>query len=154
MFCRAGSIEAIEQTHRKVDRALKAGALAVGASVEITSLAGYLPLNHDPNLVRLFRANAVEVVGESNVRERGHGGGSTDMGDISHILPSVHPYAGGAIGAFPRADYRIEDYTRAVINPAKALAMTVIDLLSDDAREAKRVKAEFQPRMTRQAYLD
>ena len=154
MFCRGASSEAIEQTHRKVDRALKAGALALGASVEITSLAGYLPLIHDQNLVRLFRANAVQVVGESNVRERGHGGGSTDMGDISHILPSVHPYAGGAIGSSHGADYRIEDYTRAVINPAKALAMTVIDLLSDDAREAKRVKAEFQPRMTRQAYLD
>jgi amidohydrolase len=153
MFCRAGSIEAIEQTHRKVDRALKAGALALGAAVEITSLAGYLPLNHDPNLVRLFRANAVSLVGEANVRERGHGGGSTDMGDISHILPSVHPYAGGAVGTGHGADYRIEDYTRAVLNPAKALAMTVIDLLADDAREARRVVAEFRPRMSKDEYL-
>jgi amidohydrolase len=154
MFCRGGSIEAIEQTHRKVDRALKAGALALSASVEITSLAGYLPLNHDANLVRLFRTNAVSVVGEDNVRERGHGGGSTDMGDISHILPSVHPYAGGATGTGHGADYQIEDYTRAVLNPAKAMAMTVIDLLSDEAREAERVLDEFQPRMSRQEYLD
>jgi metal-dependent amidase/aminoacylase/carboxypeptidase family protein len=132
---------------------LKAGALALGASVEITSLAGYLPLNHDPSLTRLFRANAVSLVGEANVRERGHGGGSTDMGDISQILPSVHPYAGGAVGTGHGADYRIADYTRAVLNPAKALAMTVIDLLSDDAREAKRVVAEFKPRMTRDEYL-
>src|ERR671933_1047288 len=62
MFCRGGSIEAIEQTHRKVDRALKAGALALGASVEITSLAGYLTLHHDATLTRLFRANAVSLV--------------------------------------------------------------------------------------------
>src|ERR671926_1668180 len=123
MFCRAGSIEAIEQTHRKVDRALKAGALAVGASVEITSLAGYLPLNHDPNLVRLFRANAVSLVGEANVRERGHGGGATDMGDISHILPSVQPYAGGAVGTGHGADYRIEDYRRGVRYPAKGVGV-------------------------------
>ena len=34
--------------------------------------------------------------GAANVREKGHGGGSTDMGDLSHILPTVHPYAGGA----------------------------------------------------------
>jgi amidohydrolase len=153
MFCRGGSVEAIEQTHRKVDRALKAGALALGASVEITSLAGYLPLMHDPTLVQLFRANAVSVVGEANVRERGHGGGSTDMGDISHILPSVHPYAGGAVGAGHGADYRIEDYTRAVLNPAKAMAMTAIDLLADDARQARQVIAEFQPRMRKDDYL-
>ncbi|HTD80037.1 MAG TPA: amidohydrolase [Chloroflexota bacterium] len=153
LFCRGASVEAIELAHRKVDRALKAGALAVGGSVEITTLPGYLPLFHDPTLVAMFRANAVSVVGADNVRDKGHGGGSTDMGDISHILPTVHPYAGGAAGAGHGADYRIEDYTRAVLNPARALAMTVVDLLSDNAREAKRVKAEFKPRMTRDDYL-
>ncbi|HEV7666733.1 MAG TPA: amidohydrolase [Chloroflexota bacterium] len=153
MFCRGGTVEAIELAHRKVDRALKAGALALGGAVEITTLPGYLPLYHDPNLVRLFRTNAVELVGADRVKEKGHGGGSTDMGDISHILPTIHPYAGGASGAGHGADYQIDDYTRAVINPAKAMAMTVIDLLSDSAQEARRVQAEFQPRMTRAAYL-
>ena len=153
-FCRGATLEAIELAHRKVDRALKAGALALGAAVEITTLPGYLPLHHDPNLVKLFRANAVEVVGADRVRDKGHGSGSTDMGDISHILPSVHPYAGGAAGAGHGADYRIEDYARVVQNPAKAMAMTVIDLLTDGAREAKRVQAEFTPHMSRQEYLD
>jgi amidohydrolase len=153
MFCRGATVEAIELAHRKVDRALKAGALALGGAVEITTLPGYLPLYHDPSLVAMFRANAVEVVGATNVREKGHGGGSTDMGDISHILPTVHPYAGGASGAGHGADYRIDDYTRAVINPAQAMAMTVIDLLANDAREARRVQSEFKPRMSKDAYL-
>ena len=51
------------------------------------------------------------------------------------------------------ADYRIDDYSRAVLNPAKALAMTAIDLLSDGAREGKRVVAEFKPKMSKQEYL-
>ncbi len=153
MFCRGATVEAIELAHRKVDRALKAGALALGGSVEITTLPGYLPLYHDPSLVSLFRANAIDLIGAANVREKGHGGGSTDMGDISHILPTVHPYAGGASGAGHGADYRIDDYSRAVITPAKAMAMTVIDLLTDDAAEAKRIVAAFKPRMTRQDYL-
>ena len=153
LFCRGASVEAIELAHRKVDRALKAGALALGGSVEITTLPGYLPLFHEPSLVAMFRANAVSLVGPDNVHDKGHGGGSTDMGDISHILPTVHPYAGGATGAGHGADYRIEDYTRAVLNPAKLLAMTVIDLLADGAREAKRVKAEFKPRMSKDDYL-
>jgi amidohydrolase len=153
MFCRGASLEAIELAHRKVDRALKAGALALGGEVEITTLPGYLPLYHDPRLVSMFRANAVEVVGADRVRDKGHGGGSTDMGDISHILPTVHPYAGGASGAGHGADYRIDDYTRAVANPAKVLAMTVVDLLSNDAQQARQVVAEFKPRMTRAEYL-
>jgi amidohydrolase len=154
MFCRGANTAAIELAHRKVDRALKAGALALGGSVEITTLAGYLPLFHDPNLVSLFRANAVDVVGAGNVRDKGHGSGSTDMGDLSHILPTVHPYAGGARGAGHGADYRIVDHGRAVTNPAKALAMTVVDLLANDAREAKRVTSEFKPRMTKDEYLN
>jgi len=153
LFCRGASIEAIERTHLKVDRALKAGALALGGSVEITTLPGYLPLSHDPSLVELFRRNAVEVVGAPNVRDKGHGGGSTDMGDISHLVPSVHPYAGGASGAGHGADYRIDDYQRAVLNPAKVLAMTAIDLLANEASEAKRIVAEFKPKMSRQEYL-
>jgi amidohydrolase len=153
MFCRGATVEAIELAHRKVDRALKAGALALGGAVEITTLPGYLPLFHDPILVSLFRANAADIVGAANVRDKGHGGGSTDMGDISHILPTVHPYAGGASGAGHGADYRIEDYTRAVANPAKVMAMTVIDLLADGAQQARRVQAEFKPRMTRSEYL-
>jgi hypothetical protein len=52
-----------------VDRALKAGALALGGAVEITTLPGYLPLHHDPRLVELFRANAVQVVGAEGVRD-------------------------------------------------------------------------------------
>jgi amidohydrolase len=153
MFCRGATLEAIELAHTKVDRALKAGALALGGEVEITTLPGYLPLYHDPNLVAMFRANAVELVGADRVRDKGHGGGSTDMGDISHILPTVHPYAGGASGAGHGADYRIDDYSRAVTNPAKVLAMTVVDLLADDARQARRVVAEFKPRMSRAEYL-
>jgi amidohydrolase len=153
LFCRGASVDAIELAHRKVDRALKAGALALGGAVEITTLPGYLPLFHDPNLVQLFRANAVDLVGAANVRDKGHGGGSTDMGDLSHILPTVHPYAGGAAGAGHGADYRIADYTRAVTTPAKALAMTVVDLLADNAAQARRVKTEFRPRMSRDEYL-
>jgi amidohydrolase len=153
MFCRGASLEAIEIAHRKVDRALKAGALALGGDVEITTLPGYLPLYHDPSLVAMFRANAEQLVGADRVRDKGHGGGSTDMGDISHILPTVHPYAGGASGAGHGADYRIDDYSRAVTNPAKALAMTVVDLLADDGQQAKRVVAEFKPKMSRAQYL-
>jgi hypothetical protein len=76
------------------------------------------------------------------------------MGDLSHIMPTVHPYAGGATGAGHGADYRVVDHTRAVTNPAKALAMTVIDLLADDAHEAQHVLADFKPRMTRSEYVN
>ena len=47
----------------------------------------------------------------------------------------------------------IQDYTLAVINPAKAMAMTVIDLLANGAAGAKAVKAKAKLPLTKAAYL-
>jgi metal-dependent amidase/aminoacylase/carboxypeptidase family protein len=154
LFCRAATLDAIEQTHLKVDRALKAGALALGGSVEITTLPGYLPLSNDGTMVNLFIENARSIVGADQVRRSDyHGGGSTDMGDLAHIMPVLHPSAAGARGSAHGADFFIDDYTKSVIDPAKALAMTAIDLLADDARQAKQIKADFRPKMSRSEYV-
>ncbi len=154
-FVRGRTMEAIKDANEKVDRALRAGALAVGGKVRITTLPGYLPLENNRNLQRVYQPNAVSVAGKRKVIPgRGHGTGSTDMGDVSCIMPAIHPYAGGVSGISHGNDYLIEDYQVAVINPAKAMAMTVVDLLADGATEAKEVLAKSKPRMTKQEYLD
>ena len=117
------------------------GALAVGAQVEITTIPGYLPMRNDTRLQDLFRNNAVEMIGEKATmvmpasRNRG---GSTDMGDLSHLIPAIHPYTGGATGPGHSKSYVITDYETAVINPAKIMAMVVIDLLTDGAKTGQR----------------
>ena len=104
-----------------------------------------------------FCQHRVSLPGMNETAERsgeiGHRTGSTDMGDISHIMPAVHPYAAGATGTGHGNDYQIKDYETAVLLPAKVMAMTVIDLLADGAVEATRVLAENRPRMTRDGYL-
>jgi hypothetical protein len=101
----------------------------------------------------LFEANAAEVVGREHVGHVGHRSGGTDMGDLGHVMPVLHPFAGGATGEGHGGTYRLVDYQRLVTNPAQALAMTVIDLLGEGAAEARRVLDAFQPRFTRQEYL-
>ena len=56
------------------------------------------------------------------------------MGDLSQIMPVIHPYTMAATGGGHGVDYLIQDYVQAVINPAKAMAMTVIDLLAGQGR--------------------
>ncbi|MGH2350058.1 MAG: amidohydrolase [Chloroflexota bacterium] len=150
-FVRGKSIEAIEDANVKVDRALKAGALAVGAQVAIQTLPGYLPLRNDAALGRVFLENAGQLVGAEQVKQIGHRTGSTDMGDVTHIMPAIHPYAGGAEGTGHGADYHIADAQRAILNPAKAMAMTVLDLLAGGA--ARQILAESRPRFTKDEYL-
>ena len=47
----------------------------------------------------------------------------------------------------------LKEYERGVVTGAKAMVMTVIDLLSDDARLARQVKAEYDAPMTKEQYL-
>jgi amidohydrolase len=152
-FVRARTLDAITDANRKVDRALKAGALAVGASVTIQTIPGYLPIIQDKSLSELFESNAVGLVGKENVGYVAHRTGSTDMGDLSHLMPAIHPYVGGASGLGHGADYVVEDYGLAVITAAKALAGTAVDLLADGAATAGSIISGHQPDMTRDGYL-
>ena len=61
------------------------------------------------------------------------------MGDLSQIMPIIHPRSGGAIGAGHGNDYYIDDYYKSVINPAKSMAMTVIDLLWPEENRLKQI---------------
>lgn len=153
-FVRGKTLEAYVEAARKVDRALRAGAYAVGATVEITTLPGYAPLANDPRLAAIFKQNAVALVGPDRWSEGYHRAGSTDMGDLGLIRPVVHPYAGGARGNPHGADYEIVDREAFYLNPAKAMACTVVDLLADEAATARDVIAQSRPAFTKESYLD
>ena len=101
----------------------------------------------------MYRANAVSLVGEANMGVRSHGTGSTDMGDVSQLMPAIHPYVGGATGLGHGNDYVVRDYGLAVVTAAKALADTVVDLLADGAEGAGQVLANHKPAMTKDEYL-
>ena len=152
-FVRGRTIEAIMDANKKVDRALRAGAMAVGAQVNIQTIPGYLPLTQNRQMNEVFEPNAASLVGADNVGRVSHRTGSTDMGDISQLMPAIHPYVGGATGLGHGADYLIQDYGLAVIKAAKAMAATVVDLLGDGAALAGQVVAEHRPEMTRPEYL-
>ncbi len=152
-YVRGKSVEAILDANRRVDRALKAGALALGAQVEIETLPGYLPLRNDPGLAELFRQNARALLGADQVTEAGHRSGSTDMGDLSHVMPTLHPYMGGASGSGHGADFAIADPRLAYVEPAKQLALMAVDLLWGDAQAAREIVRGHVPAMTREQYF-
>jgi metal-dependent amidase/aminoacylase/carboxypeptidase family protein len=152
-YVRGASLDAIDEAAAKVDRALRAGAMAIGASVEIQTLPGYLPLHVDRDLGAIFRENAVGLVGSEHWGESPINAASTDAGDLSHVMPMLHPGHGGCAGANHTVDFRITNPIDAYVTPAKALALTVVDLLCDGGVRAKRVIAGFKPKLTRDEYL-
>ncbi|HUC72405.1 MAG TPA: amidohydrolase [Stellaceae bacterium] len=152
-FVRGGSLEAILDANRKVDRCLRAGAMALGAEVEIQTIPGYLPQRNDKRLGRVFGDNVEAIFGPDSFLGSGHRTGSTDMGDLAHLMPVIHPYVVAAEGHAHAADWRINEPQHGYVTPAKLLAMTAIDLLYGDAAPAREILGKFEPAMTKEAYL-
>ncbi len=153
-YVRGARTEAFMDASDKVDRALRAGAMAVGGSVEITTLPGYLPIRSDESMLELYGQNAAGLVGKTKVRRLGHRTGSTDMGDVSQLMPVIHPYVVAATGNGHGIDYVVQNYDLGVLTGAKAMAMTVIDLLFDGAKNARRIAGEYRAPLTRESYLN
>jgi amidohydrolase len=153
MYVRGKTVEGVADASRRVDRALRAGALAMGAQVEIDTLPGPMPLSCDPTMARFFETTARGLVGDANYRDIPHRSGSTDMGDLSQVIPVLHPYMGGARGPGHSAEFAIVDPDLGYVQPAKALAAMAVDLLADGAAGAREVLAGPRPAMTREGYL-
>jgi amidohydrolase len=152
-FVRGGSVEAIMDANAKVDRCLRAGAMAMGAEVEIQTIPGYLPQRNNADMGKFFGDNVESLFGPGNWETGGHRNGSTDMGDIAHIMPAIHPYVRAAEGVIHGRDWRLNEPDHAYLTPAKLLAMTAIDLLWEDAAPAKEAIARFKPVFTKEEYL-
>ena len=153
-YVRGKTVNAIIEANAKVDRSLKAGALAVGAQVKIINLGEMLPMMQNNNLATIYQNNAETLVGKDNVATRPSGGGSTDMGDISYIMPSLHPYVHSATGDHHGVEFVITDYPLAVITAAKAMAGLVVDILCDGAKKGKEIAHEDKPELTIPEYIE
>ncbi len=150
-YVRAGSVPAMLDADRKVNRAIRGAAYMVGARAEIDDLPGYLPLAQDRQMSALFAANAVRLLGKEAVFAGLPFAGSTDMGDLGAVMPVIQPTVSGFSGAAHSSGFAVRDPDTAVLLPAKLMAMTAIDLLSDGAGEARKICGAF-PRKTPAQY--
>ena len=145
-YVRGKTFEAIVNANKKVNRALIGGALSLGTNIDITDIPGYAPLNNDKNMIALTLEAAAKAIPEYEMTEgHGFGSGSTDMGDLSCIMPVVHPYAAGARGTDHGNDYYIVDPDAACVKNAKWQIIMLTLLLQNGGESAKRIVEEYKP---------
>jgi amidohydrolase len=140
----------LERVRAIVERCARAAAMASDVQVETRVREGYLDMVNNMALARRFGGH-LEALGRTP-RERDDtvGAGSTDMGDVSHVVPAIHPWL--AIvdeGAALCHEHRFavaaaaDRGAQAAIVAAKALARTAVEVLVDaDLRAA--VSAEWR----------
>lgn len=138
---RASTRERLEEVMAIVRDCFEAGALASGASLELELQTAYSDMRHDHELASRYRVHA-ESLGRV-FEDASAMPVSTDMGNVSHEVPSIHPHLGieadGAVNhqaafaaacAEPSAD-------RAIFDGALALAWTAIDAARDEGLRAR-----------------
>jgi amidohydrolase len=134
---RAADEEYLEELKVRVIACLEAGALATGARMEYRwGEAQYAAMRTNSPLAEAYRSNLVAVGREVTDDESRRAMGSTDMGNVSALLPAIHP----TIAIAPRevsvhspefARWAAsEDGHRGLLDAAKALAMTAVDVLT------------------------
>lgn len=139
---RSETLDQLAELRPKVYRCFEAGGLATGAKVQITGGdQPYAEMHHDADMAMLYRANSEALgrpfpnLGEWETRPTG----STDMGNVSRAMPSIHPMIG--INSLPAVNHQPEftahcvtaDADKALIDGALAMAWTCVDLAKNEA---------------------
>jgi amidohydrolase len=134
----------LSELKAKVIKCFEAGAEASGASLNIVwAPYPYMPMNNNMPVADAYKANA-ELTGRKFLDQKVDSTGSTDMGNVAWVVPSIHPTFG--VGAF--AINHTEGFTKvcatdaaheSMVQVAQALAMTGVDLVLDPEllRQAK-----------------
>ena len=152
-YVRGSNFPAIRDASSKVDRAIEGAAFAIGARSEIKNYKGYLPLVQSKELSEMFEQNAELLENPPKIYHGVDMVGSTDIGDLGHLIPIIQPTIGGYNGNLHAVEFGVADPETAYLTPAKLLAMAVVDLLYDGAKGAERVKNSYTPKMTKEEYL-
>ena len=154
-YVRGASFRAIAAANKRVNRAFTGAALSLDTNVEIIDIPGYAPFVNDENMKKVCKEAAEQILPHVEMKTFDvMGTGSTDIGDLSRIMPTVQPYICGAKGTSHGNDYYIADPDRACVDAAKwQLGMAKL-LLENGAARAKKTIAEFKPEFpTKEAYL-
>ena len=139
-YVRAETLAALVGWEKRVVRCFEAGALATGATLEIVPQGPrYSEFLTDEEMAALYRSNAEAIGRVFSAVPEGAMRASTDMGNVSLAIPSIHPLL--AIDSLPAVNHQAgfaaaaagPAADRAVLDGALAMAWTTIDLASDEA---------------------
>ena len=155
-YVRGKSVNGIAKANKAVNRALTGAALSLGCNVDINDIPGYAPLYCDEGLMCLSEEAFRKLFPEKKlIIDPNIGSGSTDMGDLAQIMPTVHLYSGGQTGTSHGSDFQISDPEAACVNSAMWQVMILTILLENNGERAKKICAEYTPAFeSKEAYLE
>jgi amidohydrolase len=135
---RARDVAELERVTKIVERCARGAAMASDVSVNVQSRAGYRDMKNNMAIAKKFGEHFAALGRKPRDVDPRVGAGSTDMGDVSHVVPSIHPYAavvdeGGPLihtREFAVATKSARGIETALV-VSKAMARTAAEIMSD-----------------------
>ncbi len=152
-YVRGASHGAVLAAAAKVDRALRAGALALGAALEVENTPGYQAFKPDPALGEALARAAAAVVDRTSIDFQDRSYASDDIGDVACVQPTCQLGFSGFRGAIHSSDFAAKEPERAYMAPAEIILRTVLELAADGGAAARKILSGFQPRFSLPDYL-
>ncbi len=147
-YVRAATLDYMWQVYKKVVACAEGAACATGAQLRTVQMPTvYEPLKRNETLLGAFKAN-LERLGATSEAPDPNRLGSSDIGNVSQVIPAIQPYikiaeAGMPIHSRAFAEAAVKPMARqGLVTAAKTMAMTTADLLGDPAL-VRRAKDEF-----------
>lgn len=153
-YVRGATIEAIKKGDAAVKRAVGGACQMIGAEYIIEDIPGYLPLAESLELSEIFEKVTKEVLGKENLVYGKEITGSSDIGDLSSLIPVIQPSIGGFRGALHSKEFDVVNKNTAYLKSAEILAKTAAALLCDGAKNAQKVKENFNRKLSKAEYMD
>jgi len=139
-YVRGATMEALAAENKKLNRAFAGAAAAMDCGVHLWDHHGYAPRLFDPNLKELCRQAGEDVFPAERVYFFDRWStGCSDMGDVSCVMPALHPTMGGASGTAHTNTYTIVDPVCACVDSARVQCAMLERLLGNDAAGARYV---------------
>ena len=150
-YVRSDNVSSLAALKPRVLAALESGAHACGCSVSHEWIGtAYADMVTNNTMGTMYAHNALRL--GRTVTDPRNGGhrvvGSTDMGNVSHLVPSIHPMIASAPSGTSIHTKQFAQFARspmadkAVLDGAKAMAMTAIDYWTSPERQLA-VAGEF-----------
>lgn len=140
-YVKGSTVKELIDVNERVNRRIKEATQSVEARAEITDNPGYLPLLESKELMDIFINNLEGIISKENMIKNITLEGFFDSGDLSQIIPVLHPFFSGVKGGLHSENFKTLDYEKAVITPAKVLTKTVIDILTGQKDRFKKLNS-------------
>ena len=151
-YIRSSDEKALITTTARVEQAARNCAKALGGSVKIETIPGYLPMHQNELINDVIRKNMLKHCKKEEIHDHEFSMAAGDIGDLSCFKPTVQFGYSGFSGSCHSKDLCIADEKKAYLYPSMVVYDTVIYLL-DHPEYVDKIKKEFKPFLNKKDYL-